>query len=190
MQNRRAFTLVEVLISVAIVAIMAAMTVPTIVSRINVANANALAKEMIALKDGIQAFKTNVGSYPRYLEYLSVITTPAQTETYCSQITRPPVTIVFTTAQINNWHGPYVSRSLPTGPTATYTVNDFVINNLMTYGSGLLSISISNIDASVAPIVEEILDGPVGAVSSTSGTFTYDIPSSTGTYRISVPTCP
>jgi general secretion pathway protein G len=195
MQRRRAFSLVEVLVSVAIVAIMAAMTVPTIVSRLNVARANALVKEFLALKDGIQAFKTNVGSYPRYLDYLTAITTPSQTETYCSQVVtptnpRPPSQIFFTTAQTANWHGPYVSRAILGGTGATYTVNDFVITDQMLYGAGLLSIPVSNLDSSVTIMVEQILDGPVGAVSSTSGTFTYDIPSGTGDYRISVPTCP
>lgn len=183
-RSRSGFTLAEVLVVVTIIAILAAVTIPTVQSRINASRGTSLAKELSSLASGLQAFRTNVGLYPRYLSYLTAIP-GASAETYCS-IGGP--LIIFTPGQTAKWRGPYISRLV----TANYTVvSNTTILNQTTYVAGppaYLRIVVNSIDAAVAESAEEIIDGPVVAGSYTSGSFTWD--GVNGAYRIPVPTCP
>lgn len=181
--SRSGFTLAEVLAVVTILAILAAVTIPTVQSRINVSRGTAVAKELSSLTSSLQGFQTNVGLYPRYLSYLTAMP-GAGAETYCS-IGGPLIT--FTPGQTAKWRGPYISRLV----TGNYTiVSNTTILNQTTYVAGppaYLRIVVNSIDAAVAESAEETIDGPVVAGSYTSGSFTWD--GVNGAYRIPVPIC-
>ncbi len=99
--QRRAFTLAEVIASVAVVAILAAITIPTIKSRLAVGRGQALAKEILSLGAGLQAFYNNVGTYPLYLDELTSLS--LHTNTYCGDAVISPVFL--TAGQTANWAG-------------------------------------------------------------------------------------
>ena len=185
-RRRSGFTLAEVLVVITILSILAAMTIPTVQSRINVSRGTAVAKELSSLTGSLQGFRTNVGLYPRFLSYLTTMP-GAGAETYCSTGALGTL-VTFTPTQTAKWRGPYISRLV----TGDYTVvSNATIVNQMTYFAGppaYLRIVVNSIDPAVADAAEEVIDGPVVTGSYTSGSFTWD--GVNGAYRIPVPTCP
>ena len=69
--NRRSgFTLPEVLVTVAIVAVLAAIVVPTVTSQLGKADAPGLSSSIGSLRTGVTAFVSDVRRYPRRISHL------------------------------------------------------------------------------------------------------------------------
>lgn len=187
---RAAFTLVEVLITTAMLALLAAATIPAVQTRLVVAHGNALAAELSNLSQGIQAFRSDVGVYPRYLDHL-VGVTAGISENSCSNILSQQL---ITSTQAAKWRGPYVSRPI----TGNYTTseNETVDDLLQRATSGnqnYLRIEVDNVDSTVAAVVESTVDGPLGGTSYASGTIRWSKVSGTIgfiQYQIAVPPSP
>lgn len=161
---RRGFTLAEVLIAVVIIALIAAVTIPTFMGRIRSGEGQALASELGALGEGIRRYQENVGAYPPRLDYLSVL--PATPTDICS----PPA--VLSNREIAGWRGPYVTRNIPTptippAPPVFYVVNEDTIsiplartptspNNAV---RNFIEISVVSLDSTKAAVVETSIDG-------------------------------
>jgi type II secretory pathway pseudopilin PulG len=171
-----AFTLAEVIVAVAIIALLSAVTIPTVMSRLAVGRGNAVAAELASLGAGLRAFNTNVGTYPKNLSYLSgAPTTPLN---YCG--------LAITPTAIAQWRGPYVSRFI----TGNYVLDNTTVVDATTYSAGpppYLQIVLNGVNADLARAVEEAVDGPVIANSFTTGSFTYTSPN--GVYRVPVRAC-
>lgn len=104
--RRRAFTVFEILIAVALMAIVSAVLIPALMGRIRDARTSALGQTLFSLSLAVFEYKKNVTVYPPRLIYLSQ--KPAST-----------VKDVCGAAQLgatnaNNWRGPYVTRELVT----------------------------------------------------------------------------
>lgn len=184
--RRPAFTLGEILASVAVVAILAAVTIPTIKSRLAVGRAQALAKEIQSLAAGLQAFNSNTGTFPLYLDELNSLS--LHTDTYCGTAFVP---IAMTAGQQAKWKGPYVNRLI----VADYITADgnTVVNAMARTTAGtprFLELTVNNIALDVATVVEEVIDGP--GANFTSGNFKWtagaDPNMGNAVYRIVVPT--
>ena len=176
MVRRSGFTLTEIVVTVAVIAILAAIVTPTIMSRLAVGRGNAMAAELSNLGLSLRAFRTNLGTYPANLSDLAGV--PGSPQDYCG------LTINATT--IAQWRGPYTSRFI----TGDYVLDNSTIVNQMTYTAGppaYLQISVNNVPTDLARAIEEALDGPVTATSFTTGSFTYASPNAI--YRIPVPAC-
>ena len=65
--NKAGFTLVEVLIVVAIIGILVAIAIPQLQSYRNRAYCGASVTDLKNLKTGIEAFKADTAEYPSYL---------------------------------------------------------------------------------------------------------------------------
>lgn len=184
--RRPAFTLGEILASVAVVAILAAVTIPTIKSRLAVGRAQALAKEIQSLSAGLQAFNNNTGTYPLYLDELASLS--LHTNTYCGNVIVP---VFLTAGQTAKWKGPYVSRLI----AADYVTADgnTVVDLMVRTTAGtprFLELTINNVALDVATVVEEVIDGPGAAFGSGNFKWTVSADPSMGSavYRIVVPT--
>jgi prepilin-type N-terminal cleavage/methylation domain-containing protein len=182
----RAFTLGEVIAAVAVVAILAAITIPTIKSRLAVGRAQALAKEIQSLAAGLQAFNNNTGTYPLYLDELVSLST--HTNTYCGDLLSP---VFMTAGQQAKWKGPYVNRLI----AADYITADgnTVVDLMARTTSGtprFLELTVNNVALDIATVVEEVIDGP--GANFTSGNFKWtagaDPNMGNAVYRIVVPT--
>jgi type II secretory pathway pseudopilin PulG len=178
-RRRSAFSLGEVIVAITVMAVVAAMVIPTIKARLSTARGHALAKELSTLATGIQNFQTNVGTYPRFLDMLSSLS--LNTQTYCGNDFVP---ITLTSGQQSNWKGPYVSRTI----TANYDADGgTIVNKMARDASGnpvFLVISILGVDSDVALVAEETIDGP--GANFSSGNFKWD--GVDATFRIPAPT--
>lgn len=104
--NRRSgFTLPEVLVTVAIVAVLAAIVVPTVTSQLGKGDAPALQSSIGSLRTGITAFVSDVRKFPRRLSHLgnsiSASDSALGLSTYGSGASK--------------WKGPYTSFNLTSG---------------------------------------------------------------------------
>jgi general secretion pathway protein G len=172
------FSLIEILITLVIVAILAVVVVPTATSRLSAGRGTALANELASIGTALRAFRTNTGTFPKNLDELTTASTASLT--YCGTTDA---------TKLAKWNGPYISRWV----TGDYSGSDnYIIRNALVYTAGTpsyLAVVIDNVAADVARAAEEQIDGPfVLATSYSSGAMTYS--SGTINYRIAVPTCP
>ena len=63
----------EILVAMAIVAVMAAVIVPVFMDRLQTAHGDAIISEMKNVENGMRMFYRDVGRYPRQLNYLSAL---------------------------------------------------------------------------------------------------------------------
>lgn len=119
--RNRAFTLVELMVVVLIIAILAAMIVPKLVSRTSDAKISKAQADIRTLSSQIDAFRIDVGRYPTTEEGLQVLRVPP--------------------GDAVNWKGPYINKDIPMDPwnnayeyeyPGAYGENSFLI---ISYGS-------------------------------------------------------
>jgi general secretion pathway protein G len=153
----RGFTLAEVVATTAIMAILAALTLPSIRGRLQTGEANAIVAEYQNLQTAISNYKNDVGRYPGDLTYLSQLPTPASSSVDgCGH--------ALSTTQINNYHGPYVNRSIPSSGPGYYLLpsGDTVLTPYATVtltNSTSIQLGIKGVDSTVAALVEVAFNG-------------------------------
>ena len=91
---RRGFTLIELVVVILILAILAALVVPRVVTRTGDAKRAKAASDISTLRAQVQLYKTDTGAFPESLQDLRV---------------RP-------SEGADGWHGPYLDKELPTDP--------------------------------------------------------------------------
>lgn len=72
-----AFTLVELLIVIIIIAVLAAIAIPKFANQSNRSKESALRAELSLLRNGVEVFKQDCGSYPATLNDLVATSAPA-----------------------------------------------------------------------------------------------------------------
>ncbi|HEY6220333.1 MAG TPA: prepilin-type N-terminal cleavage/methylation domain-containing protein [Gemmatimonadaceae bacterium] len=176
----RGFTLAEVLVTVALLAVLAGVTIPAIMSRLTNSKGQALARELSNLGAGLRSFNSDLGTYPRYLNMLYSITDSVKT--YCSTDI-PLVVKNLTDGQQDRWRGPYVSRVI----TGDYAIDAGTVLNKVkrdaTDNPITLQVTVTGVSSDIATAAEETIDGPGGNFSS--GFFRWD--GADASYRIAVP---
>lgn len=99
-----AFTLTEVLVALAILALITAVVVPAVLGRLEASRADAIVSELRTLENGLQLFRRDVGRYPQRLDYLNVLPTSGGVFDLCDAPISAP--------NQDKFRGPYISRSI------------------------------------------------------------------------------
>jgi prepilin-type N-terminal cleavage/methylation domain-containing protein len=98
------FTLPEVLVTVAIVAVLAAAVVPTVVNQMSKGETGAVISDVNALSTGVTQFVTDTRHYPKSIRQLNVDT--------AVQAADPDLMAgTLGAAGANAWRGPYLSTT-------------------------------------------------------------------------------
>ena len=105
-KRRSGFTLTEVLVTVAIVAVLAAIVVPTVTSQIGKGDESRIATTTANLRTGITAFVTDTRKFPGRLSDLFTKPANADDDLFTSD---------YGAAATGKWKGPYGSTTLGTG---------------------------------------------------------------------------
>lgn len=180
-RGKRGFTLAEVMVAIALIAVLAAVMIPTIRGRMQDAYEDAIVEEFTNLTAAVQAYRQDVGKYPPALDYLSALRV--------SPLDRCGVALG-ATAQAN-WRGPYVSRLIPNAISYVFaqkdTVVDVLTGNVAVAPVGIF-IRIQGPDTLTAHNVDLKLDGTLNpnagqvrwAVNGTDVFLDYIIPTKAG----------
>jgi|SRR2546430_13603970 len=203
---RDGFTLIETIVTVGLLAVLAAFVIPTVIQKAGAGDPVKVASDVTAIRTGLETFISDVkGGYPNQLRLLTDRPTP-QNHFIDS-------TTTFTPAQIAAWNGPYlaaaitsvVTDSISTGYTAF--VKNFVTrydaqNNAaalyVTAGAGtggvynanntiFAALTIVGLTVTQAQVVNKLIDGDDAdlatgpyAGANVTGRFRYDKPSAGG----------
>lgn len=102
--GRRGFTLIEVLVTTAVIGVLVAVTVPAVTSQISAADPARILSDLVNISAGVDAFASNMSPtvQPGDIEDLAnPVTTSDQninSEAYANAVTR--------------WKGPYIQRAM------------------------------------------------------------------------------
>ena len=101
--RRSGFTLPEVLVTVAIVAVLAAIVVPTVTSQIGKGDDTNIATNVTSLRTGITAFVSDVRKFPSRIQHLQA--KPGNTD---DDVTGTD----YGAGSLTRWKGPYIAGSM------------------------------------------------------------------------------
>lgn len=144
------FTLIEVMISLVIVALVAGVVSMATISRLAVGESASLAQNLTNLAQGIHSFRNDVGRYPSRLRDLA---TPiaAGAKDPCNR-----------NLDVAAWRGPYLDREVGASGlvSGSVVVNDAIARvPVSTTGFGHLRLSAADVEREVAEGVERVFDG-------------------------------
>ena len=105
-RQRSGFTLPEVLVTVAIVAVLAAVVVPSVTQQLGKGDGPALASSIGSLRTSITAFVSDVRKFPRRLSHLTTAISATDSTLFANQAYGSAST---------KWKGPYAAFSLTAG---------------------------------------------------------------------------
>lgn len=161
-QGRRGFTLAEVLIALAIMAIAGAMVIPVVFSQIRASQVAALSQTYAGLSQGIGEFKRATTRYPLLLSSLSAAPTATDDDICGNDLTAANVAL---------WRGPYATRQIT---ASGILVGEYTIRSTLRRVAGtpvLLMIDAGAVSTDVVTDLESQLDA--GAADGTTGTIRY-----------------
>lgn len=115
-RKRRGFSLAEILVAIAIVAVVAAVVIPSIGGQLRSGDESRVQQDLTAIRTGVEQFLADVRRYPKDVGQL--VKAPDSTAS--------PTALVggaISNAQVRRWRGPYISKdsatALKTGFDAT-----------------------------------------------------------------------
>jgi type II secretory pathway pseudopilin PulG len=163
-------TLAEVMIMLAILAVLAAVLIPAVQGRLGSGEAAALADNFTQIRRAVIAYRNDVGRYPRTLEQLS-----AKPGTGGVPITDACSQNVPLSGQ-NAWRGPYLAQRLTTSgiSVGASRINDLTERNPATTAvqqEGYLRVVAVEVEQKIAEEVDRTFDG--GALDLTTGGVTW-----------------
>jgi prepilin-type N-terminal cleavage/methylation domain-containing protein len=205
--RRRGFTLVETIVTVGLLAVLAAFVVPTVIQKAGAGDPVKVASDVTAVRTGLETFLSDVkGGYPNQLRMLT--DKPTTANHFIDSTT------AFTSGQVAAWNGPYlaatigplVTDSVATGYTAfiknfvtRYDGQNNAAERYVTAGAGtggvfnpantvFAAVTLVGLTAPQAQLVNKVIDGGddadllagPNAGANITGRFRYDRPNASG----------
>jgi len=97
--DRRGFTLIEIMVVIAVIAILASLVAPNVFRHVGTANETTARAQIEMLGAALDAYRLDNGRYPTTSQGLSALMTPPGGE-----------------GGARNWRGPYLRREVPLDP--------------------------------------------------------------------------
>jgi len=155
--RKAGFTLPEVLVTVAIVSVLAAIVVPTVTSQIGKGDDTQVQTSIANVRTGVTAFVSDTRRFPRRVSHLYNAIT-GQNDLFGS---------AFGATIASRWKGPYVSGSLPLGDSLpmglAFLQDSLVDSNLVAGTSGFMIGSLMGVTTQAAAArLDTLLDAGNG----------------------------
>lgn len=173
-KRRTGLTVAEMIVVMAIIAVLAAMMMPAMRGRSVHADAVALTNTLSGLRQGIQGYRLHTGWYPSSIFQLVAI--PGQQN---SPLTTSCGGALASATVQAAWRGPYISQQVGTGGIQTAGMAiapDFTRDTVVVAGFtgdivGSLRINVLGVTQTIAERVDGAFDG--GSFSAASGAVTW-----------------
>lgn len=152
-RNRSGLTLPEVLVTLAIVATLAAVLLPALNSQLAKGDAGRLSSDLVSLQTAIGAFTSDVRRFPKNLHQLNTkITTsgPVLGEDLLGQ--------AYPQSLVNRWRGPYLGKALTSDTTLPSAFGASIRNAFQNHPEGFVGVKFWPITASDFEKVDLIID--------------------------------
>lgn len=176
-RRKLGFTLAEVAVSAAIVAMLAAVTVPYLVSFLDKQRVQTTADRLAELSTGIAAFAAgvhtaaaaNTNTYPGTLSELTsqIVLNSAATHNSCGS----GAIGFFNAHAVSDWstNGPFLNFFVPVGGihTPMGIVADSLVRAPLSATAGLLFIRMMAVDTADANMLDLVIDGGDGGIAGT-----------------------
>lgn len=149
--GRRGMTLMEVLIAIAILAIIAAVVIPTSAGQLRQGHSAALANQLTNLRQAIANYRENVGAYPASLAQLTTQPVAGDDDACGANLSN---------AELNAWRGPYVNQNIVAAmPVGNALISTALIRTTVSGTTGDLQIEATGVDNDIALALEQQFDG-------------------------------
>lgn len=102
----RGFTIIEVLVALAIIAVLAAVTIPALNGKLRDSRASAIAQTLNGLAAGSGEYRKALGRYPGQLTLLASNPVAGSSRDLCGTLLTASTTAL--------WRGPYITREFST----------------------------------------------------------------------------
>jgi prepilin-type N-terminal cleavage/methylation domain-containing protein len=173
--RRSAMTIVEVLVALAILAIIAAVVLPTTAGQLRDGHATALANQLASLRDAIGNYRQNVGAYPISLSQLTTQPVAGDDDACATNLSN---------GELNAWRGPYINQNIVGDmPVGNAVVLVGLTRVTVSGTTGLLRIRAGRVDNDIATQLETQFDGNTNFTTGTilwsaagDDTLTFQIP--------------
>lgn len=170
-QSSRGFTLPEVLVTIAIVATLAAVLLPALNNQLSKGDAGRLTSDLVAVQTAVGAFTSDVRRYP--LDLTDLKTKPASGDLDI-------LGSAYGSTLINKWRGPYLSKDLSSSnlPTGYGSTIQGTFTSSTYNGIQYLTISVSPMTENEFNNIDQIIDE---TANSSSGQLRFSGTSMSGT---------
>lgn len=204
--GRRGFTLVETVVTVGLIAVLAAFVVPSVLRKADSADPVKVANDLNSISTAVQTFASDVkGTLPGDLEDL---TEPLLTNATCNNFNPCDSTVthadIYTSQQVKLWKGPYLAASVMPDPQSAIRSGYVgeIHNTLLRFDalSGVpefcpgvgqaqvpcagfiptnplfVSVRVDSLNLAQADLVNHLIDGPNETQPGLQGRFRYPTP--------------
>ena len=119
--TRRGFTLPEILVTVTVIAVLAAVVVPTVLQYVSKGDAPSVLSEIDAIKKGMIGFTADTRHYPQTLQQLTATIAVSSTAACSSAVDLCDLKGVnYAIADKNLWNGPYFEGAVSSTSSSKY----------------------------------------------------------------------
>lgn len=168
-RNHPGFTLIEVIVAVAVVLLLAAAVVPNLAGVLDRGRVDAAAESLQALTDAMTEMRADNQDWPGRLSHLAWPITTSD-KNICGN--------TYANGKVGNWAGPYIDRTVPaTGvPIGIGVARDSLVRQLVSGNDGYLIVEVTGVAEEDAIALNAKVDADNDAGG---GTVRWTAPSST-----------